>query len=270
MQNGKLMNKGLLAQESRVAGEYRALSGKTGAICDEIERRLLTGFYSFGQEIVVNDLVNEFGASRAPVMAALNHLRAEGYLVITPQVGCRVISPALSEIDDFLFVFSRVEGAIAEMAAKRRYPEEVDRLNQIRAEIKRIAPKKGQPVSRSYIDLVGGFHRQIHMMCHASYAGERATRNWRMLDFFLYNGGFGNLKGDASLAVADKQRGDIVEAIAERDAVAAGRLMEVHMRDKIKVLAASKAEPDGSQEKPAAANGRSSSRASAEVTSRRR
>jgi len=96
-----------------------ALSGKTRIICDEIERRLVRGHYRFGDEILANDLVREFGASRAPVMSAMNYLRAEGYLVITPQVGCRVISPTPAEIEDFFFVYGRVEGAFAAMAADR-------------------------------------------------------------------------------------------------------------------------------------------------------
>lgn len=43
-----------------------ALSGKSRAICDAIERRLVRGHYLFGQEVLANDLVTEFGASRAP------------------------------------------------------------------------------------------------------------------------------------------------------------------------------------------------------------
>ncbi len=219
---------------SRVIAENKALSGKTAAICDEIETRLLRGQYRFGQEILVNDLVKEFGASRAPVMAALNHLRAEGYLVITPQVGCKVISPTLSEIEDFVFVFSRVEGAIASMAAKRHYANEIAHLDATQQKIKRIAPKKGQQITEPYVDLIAEFHRRIHDMCHSQFAGDRATRNWRMLDFFLFNGSFGNIQGGVSLALADRQRAEIVEAISKRDSVVAGRLMEKHMRDKVK------------------------------------
>lgn len=219
---------------NRMANETKALSGKTAAICDEIEKRLLIGQYRFGQEILVNDLVKEFGASRAPVMAALNYLRAEGYLVITPQVGCKVISPTLSEIEDFVFVFSRVEGAITSMAAKRHYADEIALLDATQQKIRRIAPKKGQQITQPYVDLIAEFHRQIHDMCHSQFAGDRATRNWRVLDFFLFNGSFGNIQGGVSLALADQQRAEIVEAIARRDSTAACRLMEKHMRDKVK------------------------------------
>lgn len=217
-----------------MTAENKALSGKTGAICDEIEARLLRGQYRFGQEIFVNDLVKEFGASRAPVMAALNYLRAEGYLTITPQVGCKVISPTLSEIEDFVFTFSRVEGAIASMAAKRHYANEIALLDETQQKIRRIAPKKGQQITQPYVDLIADFHRQIHDMCHSQFAGDRATRNWRVLDFFLFNGSFGTIQGGVSLALADRQRAEIVEAIARRDSAAAGRLMEKHMRDKVK------------------------------------
>jgi DNA-binding GntR family transcriptional regulator len=41
-----------------------------------------------------------------------------------------------------------------------------------------------------------------------------------------------NVPGGASLAIADTERAEIVEAIADRDATAASQLMEEHVRGK--------------------------------------
>jgi len=217
-----------------VVAKYKAkaLSGKTGAICDEIEKRLARGFYRFGGEILANDLVKEFGTSRAPVMAALNYLRAEGYLVITPQVGCKVISPTLSEIEDFFFVYGRVEAAMAAMAAERHFDNEIKSLRATQQKIKLLTPPKGETISDLFVDLVADFHLQIHNMSHSKYEAERASKYWRMSEFFLFNGNNMNVKGGDSLAIADEQRAAIVEAIANRDETTASRLMEEHMRGK--------------------------------------
>jgi DNA-binding GntR family transcriptional regulator len=209
-----------------------ALSGKAGAICNEVEKRLARGFYNFGDEILANDLVKEFGTSRAPVMAALNYLRGEGYLIITPQVGCKVISPTLSEIDDFFYVYGRVEGAIAAMAAERHTDDELKLLRVTQQHIKQLSPKSGELISDTLVDLVAEFHRQIHNMSHSRYEAEQASKYWRMSEFFLFNGNRMHVQGSTALAMGDKERAAIVEAIAIRDAEAASRLMEEHMRGK--------------------------------------
>ena len=208
------------------------LSGKTGEICDQIERRLAEGYYRFGEEILASDLVKEFGASRAPVTAALNYLRAEGYLVITPQVGCKVISPSLSEIEDFFLVYGRTEGAMAALAAERHFAEELKTLQDTQKQIRRVTPKKNEKISRTFADLVADFHHQVHAMAHSDFEAMRAGRYWRMSEFFLFNGHHLNVPGGTSLAVADKQRAEIVDAIAARDAALACQLMEQHMQGK--------------------------------------
>jgi len=209
-----------------------ALSGKSRAICDEIERRLVRGRYLFGDEILANDLVREFGASRAPVMAAMSYLRAEGYLIITPQVGCRVISPTTSEIEDFFFVFGRVEGAMAAMAAERHDDSEAKLLRATQQQIAQFTPKKNESINETFVALVADFHRQLHAMSHSKYEAERASKYLRMSEFFLFNSNVMNVKGGRQLAVADKERAGIVEAIAARDAALASQLMEAHVRGK--------------------------------------
>jgi GntR family transcriptional regulator, vanillate catabolism transcriptional regulator len=207
-----------------------ALSGKSRTICDEIEKRLVHGHYRFGDEILANDLVKEFGASRAPVMAAMSYLRAEGYLVITPQVGCRVISPTPAEIEDFVFIFGRVEGAMAAMAAERHEDHEMKQLRATQQKIKQRTPRKGETLNEPFVELVAEFHRQIHNMSHSKYEIERASKYLRMSEFFLFNSNAMKVPGGASLKIASEQRARIIDAIADRDAALASRLMEEHVR----------------------------------------
>lgn len=218
--------------------KFSALSGKTGVICDQIERRLAEGYYRFGQEISTQELVKEFGASRAPVTAALNYLRASGYLIITPQVGCRVISPTLSDIEDFFTVYGRVEGTMAGFAALRHRDNELDELREVQKRIQGATPEKGDKVSRHFVQLVADFHAQIHQMSHSEMEATRAASYWRMSEFYLFNTNQMNISSSLALGVADTQRADIVAAIAARDELLACRLMEEHMRGKPKRVGA--------------------------------
>lgn len=209
-----------------------ALTGKAGVICDQLERRLAEGYYRFGEEIFTQDLVKEFDASRAPVTAALNYLRASGYLIITPQVGCRVISPTLAAIEDFFTVYGRVEGALAAFAARRHFESELEVLRDLQKQIKRVSPRKSEKVSSNFVSLVAKFHAQIHLMAHSEMEAARAGAYWRLSEFFLFNANRMTINGSISLAVADSQRADIVEAIADRDENRVSQMMEEHMRGK--------------------------------------
>jgi DNA-binding GntR family transcriptional regulator len=212
--------------------KFSALSGKTGVICDQIERRLASGHYGFGEEIYTQDLVKEFGASRAPVTAALSFLRASGYLIITPQVGCRVISPTVSDIQDFFAVYGRVEGTMAGFAALRHHGNELEGLRDIQKQIQRNTPGKGEKISNNFVNLVADFHARIHSMAHSEMEARRADSYWRMSEFYLFNGTRMRPSGEISLAVSDRQRAAIVNAIEVRDEDLARSLMEEHMLGK--------------------------------------
>src|ERR1700736_6239343 len=91
---------------------------KKESIVNELLHRFVSGRYRCGEKIVVKTICEETGVSRFPVMAALNDLRAAGFVVITAQVGCEVISPTPAEVHDFFLFFGRMEGMIAELAAE--------------------------------------------------------------------------------------------------------------------------------------------------------
>ena len=192
----------------------------------------MRGVYRFGDEILANDLVKEFGASRAPVMAAMNYLRAEGYLIITPQVGCRVISPSPSEIEDFFFVYGRMEGAFAAMAAERHEEKDLISVRILQQQIQQHTPKKGETISETFVELVSDFYRQIHQLAKSKFEAERASKYLRMSEFFLFNSNAMNVPGGEPLEMADRERAAIIEAIAARDPEKASKLMEEHVRGK--------------------------------------
>jgi len=87
-------------------------------------------------------------------------------------------------------------------------------------------------VSIAFVELVAEFHQQLHQMSHSKYEAERASRYWRMSEFFLFNGNMLQIDGGEGFVVADKQRAAIVEAIAARDTAKVSKLMEEHVRGK--------------------------------------
>ena len=219
-----------LGQYTNAESEISVLGGKAGRILSELENRLSRGRYLFGESIFTADLAEEFNASRAPVATALNHLRSDGYLVITPQVGCRVVSPSKQEIQDFFHLFGKTEGVMAGLAAKRHDENEVENLRDISIRITKASPKKNEDISDNFLDLVGLFHSSIRSMARSPTEARRASNQWRRSEFLLFNGRAPNVY--KNLRQANKERAMIVDAIAERDDVAAEKIMERHVRGK--------------------------------------
>lgn len=207
------------------------LSGKSGEVFDVLERRFGDGFYSFGLTLSPNEIAEEFGVSQQPVRAALAQLRALGYVIITPQVGCRVASPSAGEINDFFLLFGRMEGVMAALAAVRHESDEIAQLDTLSNELSVcVARKQDHGMPENYAGLVGDWHRVVRKMARSEALAWRLQSFWRMSDFILWQGA-PNLEPE-KLMLANRQRESIRDSIAARDAQTVEHLMAAHVRGK--------------------------------------
>jgi DNA-binding GntR family transcriptional regulator len=109
------------------------------------KRMLFDGTVGPGAKLRVEDVVASLHTSRQPVMDAFKRLASEGYLAITPQVGCRVVVPDAAEIADFFLVLGAVQGLAADIAAERRSADELAKLDAIAAEIDALLTQSTLP-----------------------------------------------------------------------------------------------------------------------------
>lgn len=197
---------------------------KNDEVYDLVIERLTTARYAFGDRLLVKELSEETGASRQPIMAALNRLSAEGFVRIIPQVGCQVISPSKEEIADFFLMFQRMEGLLAELAAVRRTEED---LRELKAAQKRLLSidRSSDTAAREYTLLNQTFHRAMHEMAHSPLLGEKQRNNFNMSDFFItHSVGFGAFMGDAV-----REHEQIIDAIAKQQPERARLEAEAHI-----------------------------------------
>lgn len=199
---------------------------KKEEVYDLLVGRLIDATYSFGQRLSVKEIASDTGASRQPIMAALNQLGAEGFVRIIPQVGCAVVSPTRDEIADFYLMFERMEGLLAELAAARRTDAQLAELRHLQSRITQIvgdAPLRAE----EYSDINRAFHQSIHDMAHSSFVDSRQTSNFNMSDFFINQAsGFVPFMAEAA-----REHDDIIEAIASRSPDRARKLAESHIAD---------------------------------------
>jgi DNA-binding GntR family transcriptional regulator len=197
---------------------------KKDVLYGEILERLVTARYRFGERILVKELCAETGASRQPIMAALNALGNDGFVRIIPQVGCEVIDPAPQDIADFYRLFARLEGLLAELAASRHTGAQLKSLkktNRRIAELDRGDANTGE----DYRLLNLSFHSTLHQMAHSPLLDTRQASMFAMSDFFVAQTvGFEN-----SLTDASAEHDVIIAALENRDPHRARLAAEAHI-----------------------------------------
>ena len=139
------------------------VSGLRYCFSTSSEKRLLAGGYPPGSRISIEDVKDQFGVSKQPVMEAMRRLESIGIVEIVPQSGCRVAHYSAQEIRDFFNLFGRFEGEIAAAAATRRSEAQLvdlDNAWQRIADLEKLADH--QQRSRQYRFLNREYHLVIH------------------------------------------------------------------------------------------------------------
>ncbi|WP_433634895.1 GntR family transcriptional regulator [Nocardia sp. CA-120079] len=206
------------------------------ALYEAVKERLLAGRYAAGEKIVVEALREEFGVSKQPVMEALRRLSSDHLVRIIPQVGCEVARYSAQEVDDFFLLFGGTEGAIAAVAAARRTEAQLHQLRQMTDSADHLV-ESVDPRDRAHGYLVHNreFHAAIHAMAHSRIMAETSQRLWDMSDFLISTAGVENPLADA---IPHRQRDhhQILDAIADQDALAARQAMEEHITGTIRII----------------------------------
>lgn len=193
-------------------------------IYQEILERLFTCRYRFGDRILVKEISEETGVSRQPIMTALNTLQDRGFVRITAQVGCEVVTPSPEGVRDFYRMFAAIEGLVAELATSRATPAEVAKLQFINNQIAGLPP--GQPASAEAYRLHNvEFHKQLHSMARSPIVCGRQRANFELSDFFIVQTcGFNAHLEDVT---AEHQR--IIECIVAMDPLSAHAAAKAHI-----------------------------------------
>lgn len=177
---------------------------------------ILTGELRPGERIDQEAVSGALGVSRSPIREAVVVLGQEGLLTLNQNRGASVAEITPDDIADHYELFGAVSGRAAALAAGLLTGDEIDELTAIHRRF-----ESGEPALMSEAN--HEFHRLIN--CRAP----RRTR-WLLAllersvpaDYYVFSAG---LYADA---VADHAA--ILAAIADRNAEAARRAMEHHLR----------------------------------------
>ena len=107
---------------------------------------IVRGRWQAGETLSTYALAEELGSSRTPVLEALKRLEQEGLVEIIPQVGCRVLRPGSSSVEELFTLRGALEGVAAAAAARRIDHGELHALEALLQQLE-AAADRGDPIA---------------------------------------------------------------------------------------------------------------------------
>jgi GntR family transcriptional regulator, rspAB operon transcriptional repressor len=197
-----------------------ALSEK---ICQVLKDRIISGKYRPKTMLLEKEICKEFGVSRTPFRDAIKKLGELKLVEVVPRFGTYVSEVNLHEVRDAFEIRSVLEPLAARLAAERREPEELSKLETLIREGDTLVEAGGAILHRNSLDK--GCHEAIHKAAHNAILAVQldtlhtiCARIWTSA-----------MREDISVAEIVSQWERIYSAVKDGNIDAAGAFMTEHM-----------------------------------------
>ena len=226
------------------APDANAAQSLTSRVQSEIENMIMSGELRGGDRVNEITLSERFGTSRGPIREACRALTQDGLLIAVPNRGVFVRELDLREALEVYDIRSALDELTGRLIAERISDAQVEELRTLVGEMDRAAADKDL---ERYYPANLAFHNSL--LAFAS--NRRLDRLYRGLVKELHLFRRKGLLQRGSMRISNEEHRQILEAIAERDPIAAGVSMKSHvLAAKQRLLAA--VESERSQELTAA------------------
>lgn len=191
-------------------------------VFEHLRNSIIHGELKPGERLMEVQLAEHLGVSRTPVREAIRKLELEGLVVMVPRKGAYVADVSIKDILDVLEVRSVLEGLAAYLAAERMTEEELEELELISYHFKRCIENGN---TEGMIEKDMQFHDRIFRstrnskLIQIAQGFQEQVQRFRITYFSEYN-------KPKDLLIEHQA---ILEAIANRDAVAAQQVAQQHI-----------------------------------------
>jgi DNA-binding GntR family transcriptional regulator len=214
------MNGGLLDQKVKA-------QSLVDVVAERIEAAIISGTLEPGSRLSEQALAASLGVSRGPLREAIRRLEGRKLLQRIPNIGVRVASLSLKDLNEILQIREALEGMAAGLAAKNMTDAEIAGLEQLLDKHER---QKSVQEGKGYYQESKDF--DFHFRIVAGARNERMSEMlmgdlYHLLRIYRYKSS--TKPGRAKAALQEHQ--DIVAAIARRDSAAAEARMRDHLRN---------------------------------------
>ncbi|WP_218595357.1 GntR family transcriptional regulator [Pseudonocardia oceani] len=197
-------------------------------VADVLRNAIVRGELAAGTRIDLDEAAAQLGTSRTPVREACLALEHEGLLTVAPRSGVTVVGLTRRDVEDNFAIMAVLSGTATAWAAERRTGEELDRVRELAAEVRRLAGDGGPDLESANFR----FHRAVH----------RASGSVRVLALLRQSGrivpsGFFSLVPE-QVECSLREHDEIVDALAVADPDRARRTAEAHLLNAGRLLLA--------------------------------
>jgi len=214
----------LLEHEGRIATPIvrRALHAE---LVERLRDMIHDGTLSAGTKVPERELCEHFGVSRTPLREALKVLAAEGLVKLTPHRGASVAELTLDDLEEVFPIMATLEALSGELACRRITESEI---NEIRAVHKEMVEHYGRRDRTPYFNL----NQKIHALILKAADNPTLEVMHRSLSGRIVRARYLANMSATRWAEAVAEHGEILDALAARDAKRLSRLMREHLMRK--------------------------------------
>lgn len=192
-------------------------------VVDQLRRGLMAGAFVPGQTISLRKLAEDLGTSAMPVREAINQLTAANVLEMLPNRTVCVPRMTQARFDELCRVRQALEGMAAEIACRRATPQLIKRLEKVNAELLRAIRERD---IMSCLARNQEFHFTLYEAANSEVLLPLIEPLWLQAGPVMYFSLISpDMRWDASA------HGDVIRALAKRDAPAARRAIERDIRN---------------------------------------
>ena len=184
-----------------------------------------------GQWIDELALAREWQISRTPLREALKVLAAEGLVLPVPRQGCKVAEMSEDEADELLPIMALLEGRCAYEAVRKAGEADIRRLQQLHAQLERHAAAQD---IEAYYRANHEFHSAVQALAANRWL-DRATGDLRRFVRLLRGR---QLHWPGRIEATINEHRVLLDAIVQRDAARAERVMHDHLMAQLAALKA--------------------------------
>jgi len=179
-------------------------------IADSIRAAIIKGEFKPGEKIPEGDLAETMGISRTPLREAFRKLENEGFIEIIPRKGAVVTGIDPGEVYDLYEIKSTLEGLAARLASTRMKEKDIERLEKINEELKKM-------IDKNDLEAFYRSHTKFHEVFVKLSANRRLMQMISNLSDHFKRYGIVTLTLPGQYENAINQHGEIIQAFKNRD-----------------------------------------------------
>ncbi len=193
----------------------------SSAVTQLLRQSLDRGRWACGEALRQEEIAAEFGVSRVPVREALFQLQAEGLLHMVPNKGMYVRTMSAAELRELFRLRWLIESDMLVEAVPLHTAATLNRVETVQAALDK---------AHGVADWLAG-DREFHEALYAPAQRAESLAMVRRLRFRVDRFYFARLKPGTRAQGWHEEHHALIRAVKRRDAGAAARLLQIHLRE---------------------------------------